>query len=126
VRLSALLKKENRLKSRGDFKRTLAGRRLCINDCFVVYGLPVQSGPAEAHPVQPRVGFVVSKKIHKRAVQRNRIKRRLRELVRTCLLSEKREALARYRTLVFIARSGSLTASYQDLQSRMARCLQYF
>jgi ribonuclease P protein component len=120
-----MLKKINRLKSRGDFKRTLAGRRLCINDCFVVYGLVAHpsAGPFQA-VMQPRIGFIVSKKIHKKAAYRNRIKRRLRELARTWLLSEKRETAGRFRTLVFIARSGSLNASYHDLKNRMERCFQ--
>lgn len=180
-----MLKKANRLKSRGDFKRTLAGRRICANDCFVLYGLaaptPVAGSSALAQssaaqggngetagklksdqlaapmpdlgqetaapdsiktdrpitglatggtkaaskqPGEPRFGFIVSKKIHKRAVQRNRIRRRLRELVRTWLLTERREAMSQYRALVFIARSGSLEAGYQDLKNRLERCFR--
>jgi len=122
-----VLKKANRLKSRGDFKRTLAGRRLCINDCFVVYGLAAKTnsaGPFSAGLMQPRIGFVVSKKVHKRSVRRNLVKRRLRELVRLCLLTESHQSLAKYRTLVFIARSGSLETSFQDLKQKMERCIQ--
>jgi len=122
-----VLKKANRLKSRGDFKRTLAGRRLCINDCFVVYGLaanPNSAGPFSAERMQPRIGFVVSKKVHKRSTRRNRIKRRLRELLRVYLMTEKRQILSRYRTLVFIARGGSLETPFQDLQRKMERCIQ--
>lgn len=74
--------------------------------------------------MQPRFGFIVSKKVHKRAVQRNRIRRRLRELVRHCLTGEHRERFAPYRTLVFIARNGSLDASYQDLKAHLERCLK--
>jgi ribonuclease P protein component len=123
-----MLKKAHRLKSRRDFKRTLAGRRICANDCFVLYGLaanPVAGSSAVATPpAEPRVGFIVSKKVHKNSTHRNRIKRRMRELVRTFLLTEKREAVSRFRTLVFIARNGSLTASYQDLKNRMDRCFR--
>lgn len=75
--------------------------------------------------MQPRIGFIVSKKIHKRAVQRNRIKRRLREILRLWLLAEdRRQVLMRYRSLVVIARSGSLQAGYADLERRMAQCFQ--
>lgn len=112
-----MLKRENRLKSRGDFKRTLAGRRLCANDAFAAYGLGSQNPVAD-----PRFGFIVSKKVHKRAVVRNRIKRRLRELVRTWLLKERPASLSQFRTVVFIARGGSLQASYQDLREKMQRC----
>jgi ribonuclease P protein component len=124
-----VLKKANRLKSQGDFKRTLAGRRLCINDCFVIYGLAAPqsaSGPFSARTMQPRIGFIVSKKIHKKSVYRNRIKRRLRELVRLYFLHTRTEdnRFAKYRTVVFIARNGSLQASFQTLRQKMERCLQ--
>jgi ribonuclease P protein component len=71
---------------------------------------------------EPKIGFIVSKKIHKRAVQRNRIRRRLRELVRTSLLTERRQVLSQYKMLVFIARSGCVEASFQTLAQRMERC----
>jgi ribonuclease P protein component len=125
-----VLKKINRLKSQGDFKRTLSGRRLCINDCFVLYGLAAQpnsAGPSfagQTQPMQPRIGFVVSKKVHKRSVCRNLVKRRLRELVRTCLLSEKRELLAKYRTLVFVARGSSVQTPFQRLKLKMEHCFK--
>jgi ribonuclease P protein component len=123
-----MLKKAHRLKSPRDFKRTLAGRRICANDCFVLYGLAANpaAGPSvmETSRTEPRVGFIVSKKVHKNSTHRNLIKRRLRELVRTFLLNEKQEAVSRYRTLVFIARNGSVTASYQDLKNRMERCFR--
>jgi len=131
-----MLKKAHRLKSRHDFKRTLAGRRLCANDCFVVYGLEDRRQGSSANPVapakqgasivarEPRFGFIVSKKIHKRAVVRNRIRRRLRELVRTWLLPERRDMLASYRALVFIARNGSLEADYTLLKARLERCFR--
>jgi ribonuclease P protein component len=122
-----VLKKANRLKSQGDFKRTLAGRRLCINDCFVVYGLAATqqaSGSFSAVNMQPRIGFIVSKKIHKKSVYRNRIKRRLRELVRIYLLTEPPNRLAKYRTLIFIARNGSVQATFQALKHKMDRCFQ--
>jgi ribonuclease P protein component len=126
-----VLKKANRLKSKGDFKRTLSGRRLCINDCFVLYGLaahPNSAGPFFAGPVsgtmQPRIGFVVSKKVHKRAVRRNLVRRRLREMVRTWLLSEKREILLKYRTLVFVARGRSVETPFERLRQKMEHCLR--
>jgi len=122
-----VLKKANRLKSQGDFKRTLSGKRLCINDCFVLYGLAGQAnsaGPFFAGPMQPRIGFVVSKKVHKRAVYRNLVRRRLRELVRTFLLSEKREVLAKYRTLVFVARVRCVDTPFERLQQKMHHCFR--
>ncbi len=74
--------------------------------------------------VEPRVGFIVSKKVHKKSNRRNLIRRRLRELVRLALRSEQKQRLAKYRTLVFIARNGSLDTSFQDLKSHMERCFK--
>lgn len=114
-----MLKKRYRLKSRGEFKKALAGRRICANDCFVLYGLPTQPGGA---PV--RFGFIVSRKVHKRAVVRNRIKRRLRELVRTCLLTPRFEPRMRgFRAMVFIARIGAADLPFEQLKARLERCM---
>lgn len=138
-----MLKKANRLKSRRDFKQTLSGRRLCINDCFVLYGLPVRNKPFPnptaqpplgyanqevTLPLQTKIGFVVSKKVHKSSVFRNRVKRQLRELIRLQLMFERQnsqpEMLARYRTLIFILRAGSLNINFQMMGERLKRCLQ--
>lgn len=116
-----MLKKRYRLKSRSEFKRTLAGRRLCANDCFVLYGL---SAPGGFQPGPVRFGFIVSRKVHKRAVVRNRIKRRLRELVRTYLLADAQaRELGRFRAMVFIARLGALDTPFEQLKARLDRCL---
>ncbi|HEY9745000.1 MAG TPA: ribonuclease P protein component [Oculatellaceae cyanobacterium] len=121
-----MLKKVNRLKSRKDFKKALAGKRVCANDCFALYGLPALPSPATAsgRPPEPKIGFIVSKKIHKRAVRRNLIRRRLRELTRRVLLGEAWELARRFRVLVFIARSGSVEADFQTLSRRMTQCLE--
>jgi ribonuclease P protein component len=127
-----MLKKANRLRSQRDFKRTLAGQRLGANDCFAVYGLPCPPSPSGTDPAtrgdrppSGRIGFIVSKKVHKRSTRRNRIKRRLREILRLWLLSEARRSwLADYRCIVVIARSGSVTASYRELETRLVTCFQ--
>jgi len=74
--------------------------------------------------MQPRIGFVVSKKVHKRSVCRNLVRRRLRELVRCYLLTEKRETLAKYRTLVFVARGRSVETPFERLRQKMDHCFQ--
>jgi ribonuclease P protein component len=123
-----MLKRVNRLRSQRDFKRTLAGHRLGANACFAVYALPLKSPVANIASngpgYEPKLGFVISKKVHKRAVQRNRIKRRFREILRRWLLSGSRSALVPYRSIVVIARSGCLTASYQELERRMETCFR--
>ncbi|WP_373532365.1 ribonuclease P protein component [Vampirovibrio sp.] len=127
-----MLPKPNRLKAKGEFKRTLAGRRLCGNQFFVLYGLaalPVAGSFAANQPEKrvkrpTRVGFIVSKKIHKRATKRNHIRRRLRELVRAHFQQTETTTVEGYRALVFIARPEALGAGFQDLKHKMERCLQ--
>jgi len=137
-----VLKKANRLKSQRDFKRTLSGKRLCSNDCFVLYGLffradtmkPVSGdlGSQDSRvrnsvlpgQSQPRIGFVVSKKVHKRANRRNLVKRRMREMVRLALLSQTREKLVKYRSLVFVARSRSVETPFPQLRQKMEACFR--
>ncbi len=97
------------------------GRRICHNDCFVVYGLPrhaLQDGAL------PRFGLIVSKKVDKRATRRNRIKRRIREIIRTVLIPRYPERLREYRAVVIIARSGCLKASFPDMQTRLTGCFR--
>ncbi|MDX2084166.1 MAG: ribonuclease P protein component [Candidatus Melainabacteria bacterium] len=127
-----MLSRPYRLRSDRLFKRTLHGERLCANSffaVFVLYHLPNyrashRGSPRANTPPSPRFGFVVSRKIHKRAVRRNRIKRRLREWVRTQLLPAHAPALSQVAALVVVARPGSLHASYQAMGEALNRCTQ--
>jgi ribonuclease P protein component len=119
----------NRLKAKGEFKRTLSGKRLFGCPFFVLYGLErnpasLASSQLSGRSYPTRIGFVVSKKIHKRATKRNRVRRRLRELVRLGLKQGILPGISQYRALVFIARPDALGATFADLQAKMERCLQ--
>lgn len=65
------------IKKRADFKAAQAGRRF-NTQCFTMQARP---RPQDAAPGGTRFGFTVTKKIGT-AVERNRIRRRLREAVR--------------------------------------------
>lgn len=124
-----MLKKANRLRSQWDFKRTLAGARLCANVNFTLYVLhaqpPRSPQTASAGLLPPRIGFIVSKKVAKKATTRNKIKRRMREIFRIWLQSEDgRTWLEPYRTVVVIARSGSLDVGYAELKAQLETCFQ--
>ena len=67
----------------------------------------------------PRVGFVVSKAVGN-AVVRNRVKRRLRHLVREQLAS-----LPRSSVLVVRALPAAAAASSSELGADLARCLEH-
>jgi ribonuclease P protein component len=120
-----MLTKRNRLKSPAAFKRALRGKRLCSNNFFVIYTLPF---PSYAPPQPParatRFGLIVSRKIDKRAVRRNRIKRRLREIIRTRLLTPENQGVLDCGVVVIVVRSGILEASYQQIQEKLVQCFQ--
>ncbi len=61
-----------------------------------------------------KIGFLVSKKVDKRAVVRNRLKRQMREVVRLLL---KDSALKPGSMVAFMAKPEAKTAEYQDLQA---------
>ncbi len=66
-----------RLRTRASFKAVAGGGKRVSREGFVLQAL---RAPVEMHP-EPRFGFTVTKKIGN-AVVRNRIRRRLREVVR--------------------------------------------
>ncbi len=70
-----MLPKENRLKKKKEFETVFkSGRSVKGQDFFLKY---LGNGTDKI-----KVGFVVSKKVSKKAVERNRAKRRLREVFR--------------------------------------------
>lgn len=104
-----------RLRTPAEFTRVFKSGRRCGDGCFLVIAAPAQ-GP------QPRLGLAVSRKVSKRAVQRNRIKRLVRESFR------KHSADLPSLDIVVMARSGAaacdnqrLTASIDALLERTGR-----
>jgi ribonuclease P protein component len=78
-----MLAATHRLRRRSDFAATIRGGRRAARGALVVhvdFQPPARAEPA-VPPAPPRAGFVVSKAVGG-AVQRNRVKRRLRHLVR--------------------------------------------
>ncbi|PZO42974.1 MAG: ribonuclease P protein component [Shackletoniella antarctica] len=92
-----MLPKHNRLRRSRDFSAVYRQGRKAVSAHLVVrvWALPAQSGPAGDRPAGPsphnasqpgpQIGIVVSLKVHKRAVVRNRLKRRVRAALRTLL-----------------------------------------
>jgi ribonuclease P protein component len=70
-----MLKKENRLKKKKDFERIYKKGRGFKGDSLFLKIL-------ENKEELTRIGIVVSKKVSKKAVQRNKIKRQMREIMR--------------------------------------------
>jgi ribonuclease P protein component len=75
-----MLAATHRLRRRSDFAATIRGGRRAARGAVVVH-LDCQPPAQAERPAPPRAGFVVSKAVGG-AVERNRVKRRLRHLVR--------------------------------------------
>ncbi len=102
-----------RLKKRRDFLRVQKGRR-------VHTGLfSVQVLPQETETVS-RVGFTVSKRVSLSAVKRNRIRRRLKEAMRTM----DHGVSAMGTDFVIVAKLESLTAPFARITSDLTRALR--
>ena len=102
----------NRLRAAADFVRLRAeGRAIRGEHCLVV----VLQSPG----LSPKVGFVASKKGVGGAVQRNRARRRLREIVRRRWLAFAGQEV----WLMFVAHRTTLTVPHLELTADVERLL---
>ena len=102
------MKQRVRLRRKSDFQATISGRRFHSGRALVGFAAPGGD--------QARVGVTVSRGI-KSSVERNRARRRLREVARRRFLgpdSPLRDVGIRY-DVVLIARPAALEVSFADL-----------
>ena len=106
-----MLPKEYRLKKRSAFNATYRTGKSFYKD-----GITVFVGKEKQNDSPTKTGFVVSKKIHKRAVKRNRIKRLMRESVRLYIKSQNCGFDTKYMSLIFIASARLLDKDYNFIK----------
>ena len=104
-----MLPKEYRLKKRSAFTATYK-----TGTSFHIDGITLFCGKKRGKQMT-KVGFVVSKKIHKRAVKRNRIKRLMRESYRLAI--KKRELSTKYMSIIFVASAKLLEKDFNYVNS---------
>ena len=102
------MKKRERLKARKDFANVYRKGRAWANQFLVLRALP---NDLPHH----RCGFVASKRVGK-AVVRNRLKRRLKEGLRTLTVQPGWD-------LILLARPPAATASYHELREAIVNLL---
>ena len=109
-----MLPKDYRLKKRSAFSATYRTGKSLHKD-----GITVFIGKEKTNDSPARIGFVVSKKIHKRAVKRNRIKRLMRESYR--LLIKEGSVSEKYLSLIFVASSKLLGKNFKEVDEAMRK-----
>lgn len=115
-----MLKKCNRLKSKKAFSATYFNKNTYSSNLLILY-----TGKIKTDKNCPtRVGFVVSKKIHKRAVIRNKIKRLMRENVRLILKNNEFPIINEYYSFIFVARSEILNKNNYDIRNTILQLLK--
>lgn len=109
-----MLPKDYRLKKRLAFTATYKTGKTLHKD-----GITVFIGKEKSNEYPTKIGFVVSKKIHKRAVKRNRIKRLMRESYR--LLIKEGAVSDKYISLIFVASSKLLNMNFKEVDNAMRK-----
>jgi ribonuclease P protein component len=110
-----VLAADQRLRDSDAFRRTVRSGRRAGGAALVVH---LGSGPGVPRPGGPRVGFVVSKAVGN-SVVRNRVKRRLRHVVKHYLTQLPTSA-----ELVVRALPAAAALTSTELDAELARCLQ--
>ena len=109
-----MLPKEYRLKKRSAFAATYRTGQVFHQD-----GITLFAGKRKENDLPAKVGFVVSKKIHKRAVKRNRIKRLMRESYR--LLIKNGYTKTEYMSLIFVASAKLLDKDFKYINNSIKK-----
>ncbi len=112
-----MLPKQYRLKKRIAFNATYRTGISCHID-----GITAFCGKKKHNETNTKFGFVVSKKIHKRAVKRNRIKRLMRESLRI-EIKKNNTFDTKYISVVFVASTKLLDKNYDYVNKTMQKLI---
>ena len=107
-----MIPKKFRLKKRSAFNATYK-----TGTSFHKDGITLFCGKKKTTDIPTKIGFVVSKKIHKRAVKRNRIKRLMRESIRLYIKNSNNSFNSQYMSLIFVASSKLLEKNYKEVET---------
>ena len=107
-----MLPKDYRLKKNSAFKATYR-----VKHSLHKGGITLFAGIPKKDDSPTRVGFVVSKKVHKRAVKRNRLKRLMRESYRLNLKTNTLGNSQKYLSLIFAGTEKALGKNFKEIDA---------
>ncbi len=114
-----MLKKQFRLKNKKAFNAVYKNKNSTHKGGVSLFAGTQKKDLSSA----TKVGFVVSKKTHKRAVKRNRLRRLMRESYR---ILQKEEALAssqNYCSLIFVGTANALGKTFHEMKHIVSELL---
>ena len=105
-----MLPEQYRLKKKSAFTATYK-----VKNSTHKGGVTLFAGIKKKTDAPTKVGFVVSKKTHKRAVKRNRLKRLMRESYRLLLKENKLGNSQDYMSLIFVGTEHALDKDFKTM-----------
>ncbi len=115
-----MLKKKNRLKKHSAIIATYR-----YNDIISDENICLYFGKLKHDLSAPtKIAFIVSKKIHKRAVRRNRIKRLMREAFKVFFYNPEYSFLNNYLSIICQAKHNSLNQNFKSLSNCLSSLLE--
>ena len=115
-----MIPKPYRLRKKAAFNATYR-----IKNSYYKNGIVMFVGKKKSTQDFPtKIGFVVSKKTHKRAVKRNRLKRLMRESIRLILKGVRYPAIDNYISIIFVGKSEALGKPFSEIDSSIKGMLE--
>lgn len=114
-----MLPKNKRLKKSREFSATYNLKKSVANNLLILYLGKLKTSTE----IPVRAGFVVAKKVHKKANRRNRAKRLIREAYRL-LQKNDPSFFGNYQTLIFLARPQILDADFEQVKLAVVDCFK--